>query len=228
MRRVLITGTSRGIGLELARQYAEQDERVFATCRQPSAALKRLENVRVTIIPLDVSDPASIESAYHAVKAQTDALDVLINNAGITNENGERLGTFEQSAMLDVFKVNAIAPVLIAQRFLDLLRRGTNAKIINLVSEYASLELKTDSSAATYAATKAALTMYTRSLAAEVRRWGMTAIALDPGWVRTDMGGSSAPLSAEQSVSGMLRVIDQAGRGENGGFFRYDGATMPW
>ena len=93
MRRILITGTSRGIGLELARQYAARDERVFATYRTPSAALKALESVRVTLIPLDVADPASIEAAYHAVNAQTDSLDVLINNAAISNEGDERLGT---------------------------------------------------------------------------------------------------------------------------------------
>lgn len=158
MRRILITGTSRGIGLELARQYAERDDRVFATCRVPSAALKALVSARVSIIPLDVSDPASIAAAYHAVKAQTDALDVLINNAAITNEDGEHLGSFAQDSMIEMFKVNAIGPMLVAQQFIDLLRRGSDPKLVNVVSEYASLQLKTDSYAATYAATKAALT----------------------------------------------------------------------
>ncbi|MBN8638223.1 MAG: SDR family oxidoreductase [Anaerolineae bacterium] len=228
MRRILITGTSRGIGLELARQYAARDERVFATYRTPSAALKALESVRVTLIPLDVADPASIEAAYHAVNAQTDSLDVLINNAAISNEGDERLGTFEQASMLSLFQTNTIAPVLIMQRFLELLKRGATGKIVNLVSELASLELRDASYAATYCATKAALNMYTRSLAHDLKPLGLTAFTIDPGWVQTDMGGRHAPLTPEQSVSGILRVIDQANRDANGRFFRHDGAEMPW
>ncbi len=228
MRRILITGTSRGIGLELARQYAARDERVFATYRTPSAALKALESVRVTLIPLDVADPASIEAAYHAVNAQTDALDVLINNAAISNEGDERLGTFEQASMLGMFQTNAIAPVLMMQRFLELLKRGSSGKIVNLVSELASLELRDASYAATYCATKAALNMYTRSLAHDLKPLDVTAFTIDPGWVQTDMGGRHAPLTPEESVSGILRVIDRANRDASGRFFRHDGAEMPW
>lgn len=228
MKTILITGTSRGIGLEWVRQYAERDDRVFATYRTPSAALKALESMRVTLVPLDVSDPTSIEAAYHAIKAETDTLDVLINNAAITNEDGERLGSFAQDSMLEMFRINAIAPMLVTQRFLDLLRRSTGAKVVNTSSELGSLELKDSGYAATYSATKAALNSITRSLAFELRRSGITVVSIDPGWVQTDMGGGSAPLTPEKSVSGMLRVIDQIGVKDTGKFLRWDGATMPW
>ncbi len=228
MKTILITGTSRGIGLEWVRQYAERDDRVFATYRTPSAALRGMESVRVTLIPLDVGDPASIEAAYHAIKAETDALDVLINNAAITNEGGERLGSFDQASMLEMFRINTIAPTLVTQRFLDLLRRSVGAKVVNITSELGSLALKDSGYAATYSATKAALNSITRSLAFDLRRSGITVVSIDPGWVQTDMGGSSAPLVPEKSVSGMLRVIDQLGVKDTGKFLRWDGATMPW
>jgi NAD(P)-dependent dehydrogenase (short-subunit alcohol dehydrogenase family) len=227
MRRVLITGASRGIGLEFVRQFLERGDRVFAACRDPENAddLHDLAAPDLHIVTLDVTDQRSIDSSYAVVRAQTDALDLLINNAGISNDDDE-LGSLSFESLMQIYRVNAAAPVLIAQRYLDLLRRGHDPKLVGITSEHGSLESKPDGGPYGYSASKAALNMLMRTLAFEAR--GVTTFVLDPGWVRTDMGGQSASLSPEESVSGMIEVIEAVTPEHAGGFFRWDGAGMPW
>lgn len=229
MQRVLITGTSRGIGLEFVHQYLQRGDWVFAACRNPEHAetLQQIRSTHLSIIPMEVTDMASIETAYNLVKNQTPTLDVLINNAGIAHDD-ERLGKIDAERSRQIFHVNTVAPLMIIQTFLPLLRRGAQAKIVNIVSEYASLELRDGGGVYSYAASKAALNSITRSLSFDLRRAGISVASLDPGWVRTDMGGRSAPLLPQESVSGMLRVIDHLTIKDTGKFFRYDGAAMPW
>lgn len=229
MQRILITGTSRGIGFEFVRQCLERGDWVFAACRNPehAEALQQIRSTHLSIIPMEVTDIASVEAAYSLVKNLTPTLDVLINNAGIAHDE-EKLGKIDAAESLHIFHVNAVAPMMIAQQFLDLLRRGANAKIINIVSEYASLELRDGGGVYSYSASKAALNSITRSLSFDLKRAGISVVSIDPGWVRTDMGGRSASLSPEESVSGMLRVIDRATRDSSGRFYRYDGSEMTW
>ena len=227
MRRVLVTGASRGIGLEFVKQFLQRGDRVFAACRDPESAddLHDLSTPHLHIVTLDVADQRSIDSSFAVVRAQTDALDLLINNAGISNDDDE-LGVLTFESLLQTFRVNAAAPMLIAQRYLDLLRRGSNPKIVGITSEHGSLGLKPDGGPFGYSSSKAALNMLMRTLAFEVG--AVTTFVLDPGWVRTDMGGQSASLSPEQSVSGMMEVIDAVTHEHTGGFYRWDGEIMPW
>ncbi|MCC6804825.1 MAG: SDR family oxidoreductase [Anaerolineae bacterium] len=227
MRRVLVTGASRGIGLEFVRQFLERGDPHFAACRDPENAhpLQAYASDRLHLITLDVADERSIESSYAVVRAQTDALDVLVNNAGIANDDDE-LGSLTFENLLHILRINAVAPMLIAQRYLDLLRRGTTPKLVGVTSEYASLALKPDGGPFGYSASKAALNMFMRTLAFEAG--GVTTILVDPGWVQTDMGGSDASLTPQQSVDGMIAVIEAVGQEHNGGFYRWDGELMPW
>lgn len=227
MRRVLVTGASRGIGLEFVRQFLARGDRVFAACRDPENAhqLQALASERLHLITLDVADERSIESAYAVVRAQTNALDVLINNAGVMSDDDE-LGALNFDSLLHILRINAVAPLLIAQRYLDLLRRGNDPKLVGITSEHGAIALKPDGGPFGYSASKAALNMFMRTLAFESN--GVTTFLVDPGWVQTDMGGRHAALTPEQSVEGMIAVIEAVGQEHNGGFYRWDGEIMPW
>lgn len=227
MRRVLVTGASRGIGLEFVRQFLLRGDQVFAACRDPENAehLNAFESERLHIITLDVADERSIESSYVVVRAQTDALDLLINNAGVLLDDDE-LGMLSYESLLYVLRINAVAPILIAQRYLDLLQHGSDPKIVGITSEHGSIGAKPDGGPYGYSASKAALNMFMRTLAFDVP--GLTSFVIDPGWVRTDMGGRGASLSPARSVSGMISIIDGTTRFDSGKFFRWDGEEEPW
>jgi NAD(P)-dependent dehydrogenase (short-subunit alcohol dehydrogenase family) len=233
MRHVFVTGASRGMGLEFVRQCLQRGDIVFAGCRQPERAhlLDALASERLHRVQLDVTDQASIEAAAAAVRGQTDKLDLLINNAGILLDDEkipDNLAALDFERVGQVFATNAVGAVMVARALLDMLRRARHAQVINITSVYGSIELHTHTDTYAYSASKAALNMFTRILAHDKLTRGMTVITLDPGWVRTDMGGQSADLSVEEAVGGMMRVIDSLTPKDTGTFRRWDGAVMPW
>jgi NAD(P)-dependent dehydrogenase (short-subunit alcohol dehydrogenase family) len=238
MQRVLITGANRGLGLEFARQYIERGAHVFAGCRRPAQAqqlqtLQAAQPQRLSVVSLDVADPKSIRAAHAIVRSQVEGLDVLINNAGIYSSRGsdeplERLGTLTFEEALTVLRVNAVAPLIVAQQYLDLLRAGRDAKIASISSGYGSVSANTRGFPYYYSASKAALNMFMRSLAADAKRWGVTTVLLDPGWVSTDMGGPHASMTAKQSVRRMIHVIDTLTPQHNARFLSWEGADQAW
>jgi NAD(P)-dependent dehydrogenase (short-subunit alcohol dehydrogenase family) len=238
MQHVLITGANRGLGLEFTRQYLERGAHVYAGCRQPPAttSLHTLQvsyPQRLSIVPLDVADSDAIGRAHNVVHSQTESIDILINNAGIYSSHGsdepsERLGKLSFEDALTVLRVNAVAPLLVAQQFLGLLRASRGAKLINISSGYGSVSANTGGFPYYYSASKAALHMFMRSLAADAKRWGITTVLLDPGWVSTDMGGPGAPLAPEKAVGAMRRVIDALSPRYNGRFLTWQGKEQDW
>jgi NAD(P)-dependent dehydrogenase (short-subunit alcohol dehydrogenase family) len=237
-RRVLITGAGRGLGLEFARRYLERGDQVFATCRRPAAAralaaLAAAHVDRLTIVPLDVTDARSIRASHAAVGRKVDGLDLLINNAGMYSTRGsadptERLGELRFEDALRLLRANAVGPLMVTQQYLDLVAAGRRARVVAISSEYGSVSENTAGFPYYYAASKAALNMLMRSLAAEARRRGIVTALLDPGWVSTDMGGPEAPVTPARSVAGMMRVIDGLGARDNGRFFTWEGRPAPW
>ncbi len=231
--RVLITGANRGIGLEFVRYFAVQGDMVFAACRTPHAAseLQALAvDYHVIPVALELTDESSIRACVASIAAQTDALDLLINNAGVVNR-GERITDLTYSELTATFGINAFAPILLAKYALDLLKRGVTPLMISISSEYGSLSDKRDGDLYAYCASKAALNMLTRTFHFDNARHGITAFILDPGWVRTRMGGANADLSTSDSVSGMLNVIDAAKTDPaayGGRYLRWNGDDMPW
>src|SRR5579875_144942 len=238
MQRILITGAGRGIGLELARQYAERGDRVLAGCRDVERApqLRALADRHpdlVNILPLEVTDLTSIAAAVRQAHATVDGLDILINNAAINpgdatveGPDGQRL--LDDTRTLEVLNVNVVAPVRVAQAFLALLTSGTRPRVVNISSGSGSLTYATEADDYSYAASKAALNMVTRLFAWQVRDAGVTAVMIDPGWVKTDMGGPDAQLEPEESARGLLAVIDGLTPDDTGRFLRYDGSEAPW
>jgi NAD(P)-dependent dehydrogenase (short-subunit alcohol dehydrogenase family) len=230
--RILITGANRGLGLELARLCAARGDRVFAGCRSPErdAGLRDLSTRyrgQVDILPLEITDEASLEQCARQVRTQVDALDTLINNAAI-NAEGERLRTFNVEKAAQQWTVNAVGQVLVAQKFLDLLKAGTDPKIINITSEAGSISTMNRFRGYYYFGSKAAMNMFSRSMAWDPDAAGIITIALQPGWVRTDMGGSNADLSVTESAEGILKLIADLTPDDNGKFYTWDGKEYPW
>lgn len=238
MERVLITGASRGIGLAFARLYAQRGDRVFAGCRNPDTAVHALELARtypdlVTLITLDVSNEASILASLEQVRQYTDALDLLINNAGIGGSDSttglqERLGTFHFNDAWKVFQVMAVGPLLMAQTYMDLLRKGDRPRIACVTSGYGSISCNTHGFPYYYSSAKSAMHQFMRSLAFDVREWGISTLLIDPGSVRTDMGGPDAPLLPEESAGGMIAVLDSLTLEQSGEFLNWQGKHGIW
>jgi len=232
VRRVLVTGSNRGIGLALTRHLLQRGDRVFATARTPETAhelhtLAQRYPRTLTILPLDVEDEASIRQAAQEVSKHVDGLDWLINNAGIMYE-GEHITNLSGEHLVHAFRVNSIGPMLMVKHFLPLLRRGQQPKICQMTSIMGSISLTEGGGYYSYRASKAALNMLSKILSYEVRGWGITVIIMHPGWVRTRMGGMAAPLSPDESAQGIIRVLDTTTLADTGRYLTWDGKELPW
>ena len=234
MRRVMVTGGNRGLGLEFVRQCLARGDLVFAGCRNPRNALdlhrlSAASHERLSLLTLDVTDEASIDACVRVLCSHVDGLDLLINNAG-AYPRGETPATLKATTMLQAFHLNAVAPMIVAQRCLDLLRSGNQPKIANISSKMGSLLWKEREGGGdySYCSSKAALNMLTRTLAFDLRSETIIVVALNPGWVQTDMGGSSADLTPAESVRGMLRVVERLTEADTSKFFTWEGQEHPW
>ncbi|MDH4054534.1 MAG: SDR family oxidoreductase [Gammaproteobacteria bacterium] len=224
-RTVLITGANRGIGLELARQYSAGGWQVIGTARLPekATALSNLDNTRV--LQLDVTDQDSVNR--FAGDLGDEPIDVLINNAGILPMMNS-VPKIDPDVFSNILAVNTVGPVRVTQVVLPNLRKGKLKKIFNITSNLGSIAENTSGQFYGYRESKAALNMFTRSLAAELREEGFTCVVLHPGWVQTDMGGSQAPVQVEESAEGLRKVIDALTPEDNGTFWTWRGETMDW
>ena len=226
---VLITGANRGIGLEFAKEYYAAGWNVIATAREPGAAkeLKELgEGVR--IVQLDVTSAESVAAMTKTLDKQP--IDLLINNAGVGvgTEGGKGLENLKMEDFERVFQVNTVGPVRVTQALLPNLRAGKGKKIVGISSGLGSVTWNNGGGYYGYRESKAALDMFMRTLAAELKPEGFICIPIIPGWVKTDMGGPNAQLSPEQSVSGMRKVIDGLKPEDSGKFWSHDGTNVPW
>jgi NAD(P)-dependent dehydrogenase (short-subunit alcohol dehydrogenase family) len=221
---VLITGANRGIGLELARQYAADGWQVIGTARRPDAA-KDLEALDVQIVQLDVADQASVDRMSEELNDQ--AIDVLINNAGILSTM-RSISEIDFEVFNQVLAVNTVGPIRVTQALLPNLRAGKMKKIINTSSIAGSISRRTRGGPYGYSESKAALNMFTRSLAAELKPEGFICIVIHPGWVQTDMGGANARVTVADSASGIRNVIANLTTEGSGEFWTFEGEQLPW
>jgi NAD(P)-dependent dehydrogenase (short-subunit alcohol dehydrogenase family) len=219
MPTVLITGATRGIGLEFARQYGMEGWRVIATARAPAEA-RDLNATGARVEALDAADPASI--AALASRLGGEPVDVLIANAGIYPPGLDAAGW---SA---AFATNCIGPTLLAQALRANLRAGDLRRIVAISSLMGSIADNSSGGSIAYRSSKAALNAAWHSLAIELAPDGIVAAVLHPGWVQTDMGGPRAQIDTYASVSGLRQVIANLSSEQNGDFFNYDGQRLPW
>ncbi|MCY4540655.1 MAG: SDR family oxidoreductase [Chloroflexi bacterium] len=234
MQRILITGSNRGIGLELVRQYlGDGDVDLFATCRNPEQAqqLQELAHVYdglIRVVQLEINDEDSIAAAVQAVAARVEGLDLLINNAGIGGDDHARImGQLTASEVGRVIATNAVSPLIVTQSFRGLLKRGLNPRVVMISSGLGSLQREVGGSYA-YRMSKAAMNMAARVLAFDEAMDGVTTATVNPGWVQTDMGGPNAALKPEESASALRALFKRLTPGDSGKFFQYDGSELPW
>ncbi|TVR82489.1 MAG: SDR family oxidoreductase [Rhodospirillales bacterium] len=227
MPTCLITGANRGLGLEFAKQYAADGWKVLATCRQPETAdaLNAVEG-QIQVYPLDVTDFARVEALGR--RLQNEAIDLLINNAGVYGPRLVRHDSVDYAAWAEVFRVNAMAPLKVSAVFLDHVRRGNHKLIVAITSKMGSLADNTSGGVYLYRSSKAALNAVMRSLSIDLRDQGIAVVLLNPGWVRTDMGGPGAELEAFESVAGMRDVIAGLSFEDSGRWLNYDGTDVAW
>jgi len=209
---IFISGANRGIGLALTAELLKGGHQVIAGARKPEQAaelerLRKRHGQALDVVKLDVNDERTIEAAAKS-KALAEGLDVLVNNAAVFPEEGdESIFDMNLDHFREAFETNVLGVIRVTRAFVPLLERGKNPRIVNISSGAGSVAGKDDHGYYAYSASKAALNMVTRALAAEFRARGICVVAMTPGWVKTEMGGTNAPLSPEESARAMAKTI---------------------
>jgi NAD(P)-dependent dehydrogenase (short-subunit alcohol dehydrogenase family) len=221
---VLITGANRGIGLEYARQFSNKGYTVIGTARSPAKA-DELDVVADRVEPLDVADPASV--AALAKRLEGVPIDILINNAGIFERQDVTIDTIDFEMLERTYAVNTLGPLRVTQALLPNLRAGKRKVVIGMSSQLGSIE-RSNGRWYAYRSSKSALNQINKILSEELGGEGFVFTVLHPGWVRTDMGGPSATYSPEESVGGLIKVIEGLGPEDNGRFYDFQGEPIPW
>jgi NAD(P)-dependent dehydrogenase (short-subunit alcohol dehydrogenase family) len=215
---ILVTGAGRGIGREFARQYAEDGWRVIGTVRKPVAGLPESLLLDVT----KTADAKRLSSQLEGVP-----IDVLICNAGIIGKRGNRFGAFDYEDWEEVLRVNLLGAAAVIEALVENLAAGARKTVCVMSSRLGSIS-STSGETLPYSTSKAALNLLAKGLAATLAPRGIVVVALSPGWVKTDMGGESAPLTPAASVQGLRRVIAGLRREDSGKFLSHDGSSIAW
>jgi len=238
---VLITGTSRGIGLEFVRQYAEDNWNVIACCRTPAKAAE-LQNLAekykgIQIEQLDVTDDANIKALAEKLKDRP--LDLLINGAGIFSganchitasdkDESQMFGSLDSESWMRVLRTNTISPIMVSEAFQKNLAQSNSGTLISISSRMGSIEHIYRIGDLAYRTSKAALNAAMKSISINLKSQNTIVACIHPGWVRTDMGGQGAELTPERSVAAMRQTIASLRPENSGQFFTYDGQLIPW
>jgi NAD(P)-dependent dehydrogenase (short-subunit alcohol dehydrogenase family) len=228
-RLALVVGANRGIGLGVTKAFLARGWDVIATARDPlkAGALHELEAAhlgRVSIVRLEMNDPASVDGLATAVGDKV--LDAVLVNAGVSGPDHRSANTATAQEIGDLMYTNAIAPIRLARSIAKQIRPGSG--VLAFTSSVMGSVAQNGGGHELYRASKAALNSLTTGLWGELRGGKLTMISLHPGWVRTDMGGSSAAVSVEDSAAGIVRVIEQQSGKHQHKFLDYTGAELPW
>jgi len=232
MNTLLITGANRGIGLEFCRQYAAAGWRVLACCRDPGRAdaLNRLAAQYPDLIQVQALDVTSHVQIGQLARALTnESIDLLINNAGVYPESDKRgFGQTDYIEWMAAFNINTMAPLKMVESFVKQIARSQLKLIVTITSQMGSVDDNGSGGSYLYRSSKAAANMVVKSLAVDLKDKGITSVAFNPGWVKTDMGGPNAMIAVEQSVSDMRKVIAGLTPADTGKFIGNDGLVIPW
>lgn len=230
-RIAFVSGANRGLGYEFVRQLTARGDIVVAGYRRRKGSKNLLDmakkNDRLLAFQVDITDQDNLYRLHDFVAEKFGRLDWLINNAGIHLHYSTPIDDIKPEDIMENFRVNVIGPFLTSKTLRPLLAKGKKPRIINISSQMGSIELSSGH-ATPYRISKAAVNMLSKTQALNYIDDGIVTIAMHPGWVRTDMGGPEAPLSPEESISGMLNVIDKIDKKDNGKFLGFDGKTRPY
>lgn len=228
---LLITGTSRGIGLEMVRYAMERGWRVFACCRHPHQAeallkVAALAPERISVHIADLAELATLQAL--AYELRNESIDMLINNAGIYGPDQNQFGGVDVAGWQQAFAINCIAPLKLSEALCELVASSEKKIIACLSSKMASMDDNGSGGSYIYRSSKAALNAVVKSMAVDLKPRGIKAVALHPGWVKTDMGGSNAEISTRESVSQMFATLLALSDKDSGRFIDIDGSDIPW
>ena len=228
---IFISGANRGIGYELARQMSTQSYQVIAGYRQQSQSgnlLNEAQN-KENLIPfqVDITSADALQTLYQTIADQFGHLDILVNNAGVNFKRNVHLNALDWSDMVDHFNTNIGGAFLTTKTLHPLIKAGHHKKIINISSRLGSIALS-DEGSVPYRMSKSGLNALTKQQAIAYQAEEITVISLSPGWVRTDMGGDSAPLSVQESATKIIERLDRISLSESGQFIDLDGQTIPY
>jgi len=230
MSTLLITGANRGIGLELVKVFAAKGWRVLACCRRPEAAAE-LQGLAagasgVTIHRLEVTDGGQI--AALAKELAGTPIDILLNNAGIKGPKQQGFGQSDEAGWLETFRVNTIAPMRLTEAFIEQVAASERRIVATLGSVMGSIAENSSGGAYAYRTSKAAVHMLMKGLAVDLAGRGILSVSLHPGWVRTNIGGDSAPVMPADSAAGLARVLLGLSREQSGGLYDFEGKERVW
>lgn len=236
---VLVTGSSRGLGLEFSKQLRDQGATVIATCRSPERAAE-LNQLGVRVEALDTTDKKSVDQIVSKLTSEGAVIDILINNAGIASKNHpvDPILEADEEDVLNVFRTNVLGTIRMTNALLPLMTLSQKKIVVNLSSDLGSIEKTFTAQSAkvkpggvcSYRISKAAGNMASRIFAAELGDEAIV-VAMSPGWVQTDMGSSGsrvAPLTPDQSIAGMLDVITKLSPCDSGKFYSFNGSEVPF
>jgi len=221
MATILIAGANRGIGLELARQYAAEGHDVIRCMRGTDKAGETIGETW----PLDVTDDASVAALAKALEGRP--IDLLIANAGVIGPERQSATEMDFPGFLAALDVNVLGPLRVVQALLPNLRAAGQARVAVVSSQMGSFH-STQPNFVAYRASKAAVNKVFQCLAGDLMQEGIAVAALHPGWVRTDMGGPGADLAVETSAAGIRKVLADLDLERTGRFFAYDGTALEW
>ena len=224
MTTIMITGASRGLGLEFARQFYNEECRVIATCRSPKDANELNAIGDIDVHALDVTDDKSITTL--ADKLRGENIDILINNAGVIGQR-DGFGRIDYDIWAETMDTNVFGPMRVAEAFRDNVMNSYKKQMIFITSRMGSIT-EAVPNAYVYRSSKAALNMAVKCLSAELGEQGLIAVLFHPGHVQTDMGGQAAPVTPQKSIEGMKNQIVALTHDDNGRFLSYDGRQIPW
>jgi NAD(P)-dependent dehydrogenase (short-subunit alcohol dehydrogenase family) len=228
-RLALVVGATRGIGLGVTKVFLAHGWDVIATARDPgkATALRDLEAAhpgRVSIPRLDMNDPASVDGFAGTLGGKV--LDAVLVNAGVSGPDHRSASAATEAEIGALMFTNAIAPIRLARSLAGHVRPGSG--VVAFTSSVMGSVAENPGGHELYRASKAALNSLTRGLWGELRGRNLTMVSMHPGWVRTDMGGSSAAVSVEDSAAGIVRVLEQQAGAHKHRFLDYTGKELPW
>lgn len=230
-RVAFVSGSNRGIGLGMTLEMAKSDFTVVAGHRIESKSqelfAKANESRNILPVKVDVTVEGDLKYLCEFIENRLGHLDILVNSAGVNINEFAQINDLAWEDFAESLKVNLGGPFLTSRYLFPLLVKGKDKKIINISSQMGSIQLS-GGGATPYRVSKAALNMLTKNQAIEYKREGITVVCLHPGWVRTDMGGQAAPMTAAESARRILQIIEIVSLSNAGEFISFNGDAIPY
>ena len=225
MSNILIIGANRGLGLEFVKQYSNTNHNIIATTRNKDSSKELFEINNIDIAELDLTSDASVNNFVTSIESQK--IDILIHNAGIFSDE-QLKEDLDTDAWMNEMRINAVIPIILAQKLKNNLKMGSDKKVVFISSQMGSIDDNYSGRFYFYRSSKSALNSAARSLSIDWKEDGISVLILHPGWVKTDMGGTSAKLEIPESITQMINVINELNLDNSGSFLNYEGKKLEW